>query len=90
MRDRTTETFAENRVLTDQMEALVQQYTGLEGDDIALFHLEMWACVHGIAVMFATSYLDLDWELVSKMITDVYQGLRHRYGMEDSNGSHPH
>ena len=90
MRDRRTETFAENRVLTDQMEALVQQYTGLEGDDIALFHLEMWACVHGIAVMFATSYLDLDWELVSKMITDVYQGLRHRYGMEDSNGSHPH
>ena len=90
MRDRRTETFAENRTLTDQMEALVQQYTGLEGDDIALFHLEMWACVHGIAVMFATSYLDLDWELVSKMITDVYQGLRHRYGMEDSNGSYPH
>ena len=39
---------------------------------------------------YATSYLNLDWELVSKMITDVYQGLRHRYGMEDSNGSHPH
>ena len=90
MRDRRTETFAENRVLTDQMEALVQQYTGLEGDDIALFHLEMWTCVHGIAVMFATSYLDLDWELVSTTITDIYQGLRHRYGMEDSNGSHPH
>jgi hypothetical protein len=90
MRDRRTETFAENRTLTDQMEALVHQYTGLEGDDIALFHLEMWACVHGIAVMYATSYLDLDWELVSKMITDVYQGLRHRYGMEDSNGSYPH
>ncbi len=83
MRDRRTETFSENRVLTDQMETLVHEYTGLAGDDSALFHLEMWACVHGIAVMFATSYLDLEWDLVSKMLTDTYQGLRHRYGMED-------
>ncbi len=82
MRDRRTETFAENRMLTDQMEELVRQNTGLVGDDSALFHLEMWACVHGIAVMLATSYLDLDWELVSKMITDIYRGLRHQYGME--------
>ena len=45
-------------------------------------HLEMWAYVHGIATMFATGFLDLDWELVSRMLTDSYQGLRKQYGME--------
>ena len=38
--------------------------------------------VHGIATMFATGFVDLDWELVSKMLTDSYQGLRKQYGME--------
>jgi hypothetical protein len=36
----------------------------------------MWACVHGIATMFATGYLDLEWTLVSQIITDTYQGLK--------------
>ena len=56
---------------------------GLDSDAARLFHLEMWAFVHGIAVMFATGFLDLDWELVSKMLTDAYRGLRKQYGTED-------
>jgi len=47
-----------------------------------LFHLEMWAFVHGIAAMMATGFLDLDRELVSRMLTDAYQGLRLRFGKE--------
>ena len=66
----------------DQMEAMVRGNTGLDDSDAKLFHLEMWAYVHGIAAMFATGYLDLDWDLVSKMLTDAYQGLRKQYGME--------
>lgn len=82
MCDRSGETIPEGSALTDQMETFVQHNTGLDGSDAKLFHLEMWACVHGIATMFATGFLDLDWALVSKMLTDVYQGLKKRYGME--------
>lgn len=82
MRDRTGETSPERSELTNKMEAIVHNNTGLEGSDAKLFHLEMWAYVHGIATMFATGFLDLDWELVSKMLTDSYQGLRKQYGME--------
>ena len=82
MRDRTNEPPQPESALTDQMETLVFQNTGLSEQDVKLFHLEMWAYVHGIATMFATGFLDLDWELVSKMLTDSYQGLRKQYGKE--------
>ena len=42
-------------------------------------HLEMWTFVHGVATMQATSFLELDEELISRMQTDVYQGLRARH-----------
>ena len=83
MRDRRAEQDTEESAVNQQMESLVHSNTGLEGAENKLFHLEMWTCVHGIATMFATSFVDLDWELVSRMLTDVYQGLRKRYGMEE-------
>lgn len=83
MCDCRTEQEIEDNAAAQQMEKLVQTNTGLKGADNKLFHLEMWTCVHGIAVMFATSFLDLDWELVSSMLTDVYQGLRKRHTMEE-------
>ena len=83
MRDRSKEALPENINLDFEMETLVQNNTGLSGDPLKLFHLEMWAYVHGIASMFATGFLDLDWDLVGKMLTDVYQGLRKQYGLGD-------
>ena len=77
-----SEAIPENAELFRQMERLVQGCTGLSTDEATLFHMEMWVFVHGIATMFATGYLDLDWVLVSRMITDTYQGLRKQYGME--------
>ena len=82
MRDRSGETVPEGAGLTGNMENIVHNSTGLGGLDAKLFHLEMWAYVHGIATMFATGFLDLDWELVSKMLTDSYQGLKKQYGLE--------
>lgn len=82
MRNRSSETIPENSELNDKMESIVHNNTGLSGADAKLFHLEMWAYVHGIATMFATGFLNLDWELVSKMLTDSYQGLKKQYGME--------
>ncbi len=82
MRDRSEEMIPEATEIGDEMETIVHNNTGLDGMDVKLFHLEMWAYVHGIATMFATGFLDLDWELVSKMLTDAYQGMRKQYGME--------
>ena len=82
MRDRSQEIFPEKSLTNDKMLTIVQEHTGLNDLNAQLFHLEMWAFVHGIATMFATGFLDLEWELVSKMLTDSYQGLRKQYGME--------
>ena len=82
MRSRTAETIPEETDLGNQMAQIVNRNTGLEENEAKLFHLEMWAFVHGIAAMIATDYLDLDWELVSRMLTDAYQGLRKRFGKE--------
>ena len=82
MRDRSDEIISEQADIDDTMEQLVQKNTGLENNAAKLFHLEMWAYVHGIASMLATGFLDLDRELISKMLTDSYLGLRKQYGME--------
>jgi AcrR family transcriptional regulator len=57
---------------------MIMKTNGCSREVANLMHLEMWACVHGIATMMATSFLELDFELVSRMVTDVYQGLRTR------------
>ena len=82
MCDRMGAPIPENAWLKKEMEQLVSANTGLDEAGSSLFHLEMWVYVHGIATMFATGYLDLPWELVSQMMTDMYQGLRKRFGME--------
>ena len=82
MRDRTDEKSDKELNSNLDMENIVQNNTGLTGETAKLFHLEMWVFVHGIATMFATDFLDLDLNLVSKMLTDAYQGLRKQYGME--------
>lgn len=82
MRDRSGEIIYEQSNIDDKMERLVQSNTGLDNADASLFHLEMWAYVHGIAVMLATGFLELDRGLISKMLTDSYMGLRKQYGME--------
>ena len=83
MRDRRTEEIIGGTDLENQMSQMVKDNTGLDGDKNKLFHLEIWAYVHGVATMFATNYFELDWELVSNMITDVYQGLKKHYGVEE-------
>ena len=58
---------------------MIMHANGVSEETARLMHLEMWTCVHGIGTMLATSFLELDWELVSNMITDVYQGIRERH-----------
>ena len=62
---------------------IIMNANGITREKAELIHLEMWAFVHGIATMFATSFLSLEWELISDMVTDVYQGIRTRHLTED-------
>ena len=68
--------------------SLAGDSTGYGGEEVTLFHLEMWVFVHGIATMVATGSLTLDGETVSRMLSDVYYGLRARFGGGENEGSH--
>lgn len=83
MRDRRDEVF-ENPVDQDFDNAvlMVMERTGLSHDEAMLFHLEMWVFVHGIAVILATSFLELDDDTVSRMLTDQFEGLVSRFTKE--------
>lgn len=82
MRDRTGEDPSHGAELFNRMETMVHNNIGLSLEDSRLFHLEMWTYVHGIAVMFATEFLDLDWSLVSRMLTDAFKGMIKQYETE--------
>ena len=58
----------------EEIISLIQKNTGLDREQAFMFHLEMWVYVHGIAVMIATSYLDWNWDMISQMLTDAYEG----------------
>lgn len=64
--------------------AMIMNANGITEERAERMHLEMWACVHGIATMIATSFLTLAWDLISDMLTDVYQGIRARYVSEEN------
>ena len=82
MRDRTDESIPQETELDNRMTSIVSSNTGLTKEASELFHLEMWTFVHGIAVMIATNYLPLEWDLISNMLTDAYQGLKSRFAKE--------
>jgi len=83
MRRRMGNELQEEEMLFDSMKTMVHKNTGLSGKNTSLFHMEMWAFVHGIATMCTTGYLDLDRDLISKMLTDAYQGLKKQFAAEE-------
>lgn len=89
MRDRTGEQIMEGDEIGPIIQ-IIMKNTGLSRQDAYLFHLEMWVYVHGFATMIATSYLDWDWNTISQMLTDGFEGLKARFfGKERAkNGSH--
>lgn len=88
MRDRSGEAVCANDESYDNVIHIVETLTGLDHQDANLFHAEMWIVVHGIATMFATAYMDWDMELVSRMLTDIYNGLSASKQKEDSHEQH--
>lgn len=60
--------------------SLIAENVGVDINTAKLIHLETWAFVHGIAAMIVTDYYVPDTELISSMMTDVYEGLKSRFG----------
>ena len=75
MRDRTDEQIPDSFDGINPIIEIIQRNTGLDRKAAELLHLEMWSCVHGIGTMLATSFLSLEPELISEMLTDIYQGI---------------
>ncbi len=88
MRDRRGERLAENREEIRRLIDIITQNLGISEDAAYLFHLEMWLYVHGVATMMATGYLEWDMEFVSRALSDMYLGLKHRFteGAVDNAG----
>lgn len=78
MRDRTGEQISEGTELAPLLQ-IIQRNTGLSEQDATMLHLEMWVYVHGIATMIATSYLEWNWDTISRMLTDGYEGIKGRF-----------
>ena len=81
MRDRTGEDLSPSLDF-EQSVKMIMQANGVDAETAGLIHLEMWSCVHGIATMLVTSFLSLDMALISRMLSDVYQGISARYKKE--------
>ena len=79
MRDRSCETIDYLQDDFTNTVCFIQKQLGITYEEALFFHMEMWAYVHGIATMLATSYLDLKNEQISDMLTDAFLGLKMRY-----------
>ena len=78
MRDRTGEVISPSLDFEEAV-AYIINASGLNREAAVRIHMELWSCVHGIAVMTATLFLSLEWEFISDMLSDVYVGVLSRY-----------
>lgn len=62
---------------TRKYAAVGAKTTGLDPEESFRFHIEMWVFVHGIASMIVTDYLDWDEDVVSGVLTDAFEGMKH-------------
>lgn len=82
MRDRRDEDVSPSPDFNESVE-MIMQTNGISRERALFMHLEMWSCVHGIGTMLATSFLPLDEDVISNMISDIYQGIRSRVLAEE-------
>ena len=78
MRDRKGEKLIPTQDFTTSTN-LIMQANGVSKEMAELIHFEVWTCVHGIATMLATSFLTIEWEHISNVLSDVYHGIRERH-----------
>ena len=84
MRDRRGESLAPTDDFTASVD-MIMQANGVSRQTAERMHMEMWAFVHGIATMLATSFFMPEREMISDMLSDVYQGLLARHKSEEGS-----
>lgn len=70
--------------LTKELTELISADSGTDPENARIIHCENWIFVHGIAVMSATSAFKFPDEVISRMMTDVYSGLKMKYERGES------
>ena len=81
MRNRESETTDQMATEFDREANRITSY-GVSPDTAKALHLHMWVYVHGIATMFATGYLNWDWDTVSEMLTAAFVGFKAQFGVK--------
>ena len=81
MRDRNGAAITPTEDFSASVE-MIMKANSISREKAELLHLEMWATVHGIASMSATAFFELPTELISDMISDIYQGLCLKFSSE--------
>ena len=87
MRDRGGEPLSPTPDFEASVE-MIMASNGISREAAGMLHLEMWACTHGIATMIATSFFRPEDALISEMLSDVYQGIRHRHIAKEGDNEH--
>ena len=77
MRDRSHEAIDEAATEFQREANRLSQY-GVYTDKATAFHTHMWVYVHGIATMYATGFLNWDWDTVSELLTDEFLAVKSR------------
>lgn len=83
MRDRTDEDKSPSPDFEESVK-IIMKANNISFEKASLMHLETWTFVHGIGTMLATSFLPLELDLISDMLSDIYQGLRTRLLKEEN------
>lgn len=80
MRNRAGEKDNNSNTTADfsEMKKVVSANYGLKADKAASLHTHMWIWVHGIASMYATGFLDWDFDTVSELLTEEFAAVSGR------------
>ena len=78
MRDRSSEDTSLSPDFEESVQ-MIMQANNVSYETASLMHFELWSCVHGIGTMLATSFIPLDWDDISNVLSDIYQGIRIRH-----------
>lgn len=78
MRDRTEEEISISPDFEESVQIIMKD-NNVSYEIAELIHLEMWVCVHGIGTMLATSFMPLEWDVISQIISDMYNGIITKY-----------
>ena len=67
--------------LNNKLEKIVSKTLTLSEDEARLFNLEMWAFVHGMAVMTANADFPLHEAVISCIFDDAFEGIKTRFNL---------